>query len=364
MKKGACGWWTSRRSLPRRGPRRRTRLFAWQRATVESVRRLKSPKGNPLEIARIAGIAAAKRTAELIPLCHPLALTHVDVSAKLCQNGIEITSEATATGPTGVEMEASGGGVCCGTDDLRHVQSARTRHGNHGGVRGEEGGRAKRHVCASWEACEAMTPMKDVKVLVVDDNALILDLLMKGLLPHCDARAAADGADALLKIVDDPPDLVVCDYRMPGLDGRQLYEKLRGRQQTKAIPFIFLASRSDIEEKLRPIVEGVEEFIPKPFFLKDLVRRAKKVVDRLQLEKLQNRQVRPGVIQGRLEEMSIMDLMQSLEMGQKSCQLDDPPRRRKRRSLFCFGAMQGRAAGSAGRRSGRVSSGALAGGRI
>jgi CheY-like chemotaxis protein len=121
--------------------------------------------------------------------------------------------------------------------------------------------------------------------------------------------------------VDDPPDLVVCDYRMPGLDGRQLYEKIRGRQQTQSIPFIFLASRSDIEEKLRPIVEGVEEFIPKPFFLKDLVRSAKKVVDRLQLEKLQRRQVRPGVIQGRLEEMSIMDLMQSLEMGQKSCQL-------------------------------------------
>ena len=72
----------------------------------------------------------------------------------------------------------------------------------------------------------------------------------------------------------------------------------------KSIPFIFLASRSDIEEKLRPIVEGVEEFIPKPFFLKDLVRSAKKVVDRLQLEKLQKRQVRPGVIQGRLEEMS------------------------------------------------------------
>jgi len=166
-----------------------------------------------------------------------------------------------------------------------------------------------------------MTPNKDVKVLVVDDNALILDLLMKALMPHCDTRAAADGADALLKIVDDPPDLVVCDYRMPGLDGRQLYEKLRARQQTKSIPFIFLASRSDIEEKLRPIVEGVEEFIAKPFFLKDLVRRAKKVVDRLHLEKLQNRAVRPGVVQGRLEEMSILDLMQSLEMGQKSCEL-------------------------------------------
>src|SRR5271154_2134012 len=166
-----------------------------------------------------------------------------------------------------------------------------------------------------------MTPIKDVKVLVVDDNALILDLLMKGLAPHCDASAAADGADALLKIVDDPPDLILCDYRMMGLDGRQLYENLRARQQTKQIPFIFLASRADVEEKLRPMVEGVEEFVVKPFFLKDLVRRTKKVIDRLHLEKLQKRAVRPGVIQGRLEEMSMLDLMQSLEMGQKSCQL-------------------------------------------
>jgi CheY-like chemotaxis protein len=166
-----------------------------------------------------------------------------------------------------------------------------------------------------------MTPAKDVTVLVVDDNALILDLLMKGLSPHCEAHAAADGADALLRIVDEPPDLIICDYRMPGLDGRQLYDKIRGRKQTKQIPFIFLAGRGDIEEKLRPIVEGVEEFIPKPFFLKDLVRRTKKVIDRIHLEKLQKRAKRPGVIQGRLEEMSIMDLMQSLEMGQKSCQL-------------------------------------------
>ena len=81
-------------------------FVSMQRATVAAVRRLKSPKGSPLEIARIAGITAAKRTSELIPLCHPLSLTHVDVSAKLCQNGVEITSEATATGPTGVEMEA------------------------------------------------------------------------------------------------------------------------------------------------------------------------------------------------------------------------------------------------------------------
>jgi cyclic pyranopterin monophosphate synthase len=77
-----------------------------QSATVSKLKRLKSPKGGPLEIARIAGITAAKRTSDLIPLCHPLSLTHVDVTAKLCQNGVEITSQATATGPTGVEMEA------------------------------------------------------------------------------------------------------------------------------------------------------------------------------------------------------------------------------------------------------------------
>jgi CheY-like chemotaxis protein len=166
-----------------------------------------------------------------------------------------------------------------------------------------------------------MAHVKNVKVLVVDDNPLVLDLVVKGLAPHADTRAATDGAEALLKIVDDPPDLIVCDYRMAGLDGRGLYDKLHAREQTRKIPFIFLASRGDIEEKLRPMVESAEEFITKPFFLKDVVQRAKKVIDRLQLEKLQKRAVRPGVMQGRLEEMSMMDLMQSLEMGQKSCQL-------------------------------------------
>ena len=73
---------------------------------VTAVRRLKNPKGNPLEVARIAGIAAAKRTAEWIPLCHPLPLTHIDVTARLCENGVELRSTVIATAQTGVEMEA------------------------------------------------------------------------------------------------------------------------------------------------------------------------------------------------------------------------------------------------------------------
>ncbi len=73
---------------------------------VRALRQQKLPKGSPLEIARIAGIAAVKRTAEWIPLCHPLPLTHIDVSARLCKNGVEVTSRVTATARTGVEMEA------------------------------------------------------------------------------------------------------------------------------------------------------------------------------------------------------------------------------------------------------------------
>lgn len=65
-----------------------------------------NPKGNPLEIARIAGICAAKKTPELIPLCHPLALTHADIEIVVEQGGVRIESSVTATGPTGVEMEA------------------------------------------------------------------------------------------------------------------------------------------------------------------------------------------------------------------------------------------------------------------
>jgi cyclic pyranopterin monophosphate synthase len=66
----------------------------------------KNPKGDALEVARLAGIMAAKRTSELIPLCHPLPLALVDVELRLCENGVAVTSKVTTTAETGVEMEA------------------------------------------------------------------------------------------------------------------------------------------------------------------------------------------------------------------------------------------------------------------
>ena len=75
-------------------------------ATLAAIRERRTPKGDPLETARLAGIMAAKRTAELIPLCHSLALSHADVQITLNDEGAQITATATTSAQTGVEMEA------------------------------------------------------------------------------------------------------------------------------------------------------------------------------------------------------------------------------------------------------------------
>src|SRR5688572_29843546 len=75
-------------------------------ATVTALREHRTPKGDPLEAARIAGIMAAKRTADLIPLCHPLPLTHVDVQATVEETGVSLRAEVSTNAQTGVEMEA------------------------------------------------------------------------------------------------------------------------------------------------------------------------------------------------------------------------------------------------------------------
>ena len=75
-------------------------------ATVSALREHRTPKGDPLEAARIAGIMAAKKTSELIPLCHPLPLTHIDVEATLEESGVLLKAEVSTNAQTGVEMEA------------------------------------------------------------------------------------------------------------------------------------------------------------------------------------------------------------------------------------------------------------------
>lgn len=74
--------------------------------TINALRENRTPKSNPLETARIAGIMAAKRTADMIPLCHPLPLTYIDVQTRIEEDGVSLTAEVTTRAQTGVEMEA------------------------------------------------------------------------------------------------------------------------------------------------------------------------------------------------------------------------------------------------------------------
>ena len=160
----------------------------------------------------------------------------------------------------------------------------------------------------------------NVKVLLVDDNPMVLGLLHGALTALASVTTSSDSADALLKAVDDPPDLLVSDYRMPGMDGHQLVEKLRSRPKTAGIAVILLASKADIIGKLSN-QEPVDDFVEKPFFLKEATQRIKRVIDKIALEKMAKTAPSDGVLRGSLAQMNVIDLVQSLEMGRKSCAL-------------------------------------------
>ncbi|HTC94613.1 MAG TPA: DUF4388 domain-containing protein [Terriglobales bacterium] len=162
----------------------------------------------------------------------------------------------------------------------------------------------------------------NVKILLVDDNPMVLEMLRRDLAELTSpVLTAADGADALLKAIDDPPDLLISDYDMPGMNGRQLMEKLKGRANTARIPIILVASKNDISEKLKILQEAVEDFLEKPFFLKEAIAHIKKVIDKIALEKLTRESAGESTVRGNLVQMSCLDLLQSLEMGRKSCSL-------------------------------------------
>ena len=160
----------------------------------------------------------------------------------------------------------------------------------------------------------------NVKLLLVDDNPMVLGMLQHALSPLAHVTTANDAADALLKAVDDVPDLLLCDYRMPGMDGRQLVEKLKSRPATANFSTLLMASKADIAERLSP-QDAADDYLEKPFYLKDAIRRVKRMIDRIALEKMAKTAPSDGVVRGSLSQMNVIDLMQSLEMGRKSCRL-------------------------------------------
>jgi CheY-like chemotaxis protein len=157
----------------------------------------------------------------------------------------------------------------------------------------------------------------NVKILLVDDNPMVLGMLRRSLSAMATVSTASDAADALLKAVDELPDLLISDYRMPGMDGGQLLEKLKSRPATANIAVILMASKSDISER-QSLQDPVEDYLEKPFFLKDATQRIRRVVDRLALEKLAKAAPSDGILRGSLAQMNVIDLVQSLEMGRKN----------------------------------------------
>ena len=185
----------------------------------------------------------------------------------------------------------------------------------------------------------------NVKVLLVDDNPMVLGMLSSALTPLANVTTSNDSADALLQAVDDPPDLLVSDYRMPGMDGHQLVERLKSRPATARISVILLASKTDITDKLSHH-EPVDDFVEKPFFLKEATQRIKRVIDKIALEKMAKTVPSDGVLRGSLAQMNVIDLVQSLEMGRKSCALTLTNEREKCEMYFSEGQVTHAAYGS------------------
>jgi CheY-like chemotaxis protein len=160
-----------------------------------------------------------------------------------------------------------------------------------------------------------------LKILVVDDNPVILDLVTRTLAKCGELITASDGADALMKAIEIKPDLIISDYAMPVMNGRALYEKLRARKETQVIPFVFVASQKDIDEHLRGVVDGVEVYFVKPFFVREFAELAHRITARLRQEQMEKMGARGGTVTGRLSEMNLLDWMASLEQGRKTCAL-------------------------------------------
>lgn len=161
----------------------------------------------------------------------------------------------------------------------------------------------------------------NVKILLVDDNPMVLEMLRQALGQYATVNTMTDGADALIKAIEDQPDLIVADYAMETMDGKQLLQKIKGRRATANIPVVLMASKADIGEKLKVLQDTVEDFLEKPFFLKEAVSRIKKIIDKIALEKMAREAPGESVLRGSLAQMNAMDLLQSLDMGRKTCTL-------------------------------------------
>lgn len=159
------------------------------------------------------------------------------------------------------------------------------------------------------------------KLLLVDADPRSLRVLEVSLKKAgYDVVTSSDGLDALSKIEADPPDLVLSDTRLPGLDGYALVRRMKERVEWATIPVVLLTSQKAIEDKIRGLELGVEDYLTKPIFVRELVARVKMVLARRTQEGIAARAPSGARTRfaGSLSDIAPVDLFQTLEVSRKS----------------------------------------------
>ncbi len=162
--------------------------------------------------------------------------------------------------------------------------------------------------------------MAKTQLLLVDADprsARLLEVSLKN--EGFSVTTSADGADALEKLEFAVPDLILTDTRLPRLDGFQLVAQLKSKPEFKAIPVVFLTSETSIEDKVRGLELGVEDYLTKPIFVRELITRVNILLARRTQQTIAARSS-PGSrtqFSGTLDDMSVVDLLQTLEVSRK-----------------------------------------------
>jgi CheY-like chemotaxis protein len=159
------------------------------------------------------------------------------------------------------------------------------------------------------------------KILLVDDNPMVLRLLERALEPFASVTACPDPRRALEFAAQQLPDLILCDYRMPGMDGRAFLEEVKANPSTRLIPVILAASRSDLAEWLQSLRDTAADFLEKPFFVRDAADKVASLLEKLARSRTASAGGPELTVRGSLAQLSVLDLLQSLEMGRKTCGL-------------------------------------------
>jgi CheY-like chemotaxis protein len=178
---------------------------------------------------------------------------------------------------------------------------------------------ARRVVSANVDAAELPTPVARQNLLLVDGDNRSRRVLEVSLKKAGFSVTTAETADQAKSVLEHAaPDLIISDTRLPTGDGFQFLEFVKGSPQFQHIPFVFLTSAKKIEDKVRGLELGVEDYLVKPIYIKEVTTRIRMLLQRQQRENLENKDTARTKFTGHLADMGVVDLMQTIEISRKS----------------------------------------------